>query len=75
MNAKTVTFNMPIPIYQDLRVFIGHQNMSKFVSEAVKDKLAKERDKLKLAYMQAEKEPQRRKTLEEWGVTEGENWK
>lgn len=74
MNTKTVTFNMPIPIYEDLRVFVGNNQMSKFVSLAVKEKLSKEREKLRDAYMEAEKDRQRTRDIHEWSHTEVEGW-
>jgi len=74
MNAKHVTFNMPVSLHHQLRVFVGTNKMSKFVCAAVQDKLAEERRRLRQAYMEAEKERNRKETLDEWKITEGEGW-
>ena len=74
MVMKAVTFNMPVEVYQQLRLLVGPKKMSRFVSHAVQKMLSEEKHKLEHAYKEAENDKERKKSIKEWHVTEGENW-
>ena len=74
MKTKSVTFNMPVELHWQLRTLVGHKKMSQFVCEAVRGKISEQEKKLKNSYIDAQKEQERNRVIEEWKLTEGEHW-
>jgi hypothetical protein len=75
MNYKAVTFNFPIELHNELKMFVGNKNMSKFVSIAVKEKLEELEQNLKNAYIEASGDKTRNDEIDVWKTTESEDWK
>lgn len=75
MKTRAVTLSMPVELHWQLRTLVGAKKMSRFVCNAVREKISDEKDHLRHAYRQAEKDRSRKKTIGEWSLTEGEYWK
>ncbi len=54
--CKVVSFTFPADLHQELRQFVGGGEMSQFVVDAVREKIAKEKSMLTQAYQSAETE-------------------
>ncbi len=74
MKKINVTFSLPSETHKLLRSLVGQRKMSSFVSEAIKQALNEKKDHLKAAYIEAEKDPDRKKSIEEWDALESEGW-
>lgn len=75
MQYKAVTFNFPLELHNELKMFVGNKQMSKFVSIAVKEKLETLEQNLKNAYLEASNDKTRNEEIETWKATESEGWK
>jgi hypothetical protein len=75
MEYKIVTFNMPVTLHNHLKLFVGNKKMSKFVAEAVQDKIRKMETNLKDAYLSANNDNIRNQEIKSWENTEFEDWK
>lgn len=74
MKKINVTFSLPPETHKLLRSLVGQRKMSSFVSKAIEDALKEKKEQLKAAYIEAEQDPERKKTLEEWSSLEVEGW-
>lgn len=75
MGYKAVTFNMSTDLHNELKMFVGNKQMSKFVSLAVEEKLKKLEQDLKNSYLEAKQDKSRNKELNDWSITDIEGWK
>ncbi len=74
MNTKPVTFNMPQALHQQLRIFVGPNKMSRFVCQAIGEKMLHEKKKLKEAYLEARGDVSRQRTSRDWDLLDTESW-
>ncbi|MBI1976210.1 MAG: hypothetical protein HYS56_01735 [Candidatus Omnitrophica bacterium] len=74
VKTKAVTFNMPVELHWQLRVLVGPKKMSRFVCDAVKERISDQKKRLRDAYLAARQDSRREKAIDEWKITEGENW-
>lgn len=75
MQTQRINITLPNDVARDLRQTIPARSRSKFISEALKEKLAKKRD-FKKEWSKSLKANQEfyKKVFEEWKVTELEGW-
>lgn len=74
MKKINVTFSIPEETNKLLHSLISRRKMSKFVADTLQDALVQKKDMLKKAYAEAEKDADRRKTIEDWKVLDVEDW-
>lgn len=74
MKTKNVTFSLPIDIVEQLQMFIEKQGMSQFAASALEKALTEKRNALRAEYIEASKDPDRLKTIEEWKHLDAEGW-
>jgi hypothetical protein len=74
--AKTVnvTFSIPEDINLLLHSFVEKRGLSKFVTKAIVSALEKEKNDLKAAYRDAEKDPDLMELMDDWAGIDGEDW-
>lgn len=75
MHSQRINITLPGDVARDLRQTIPARSRSKFISEALKEKLDKKRN-LKKEWIKALKAnyEYNKKVAEEWSVTEVEGW-
>ena len=75
MQSQRINITLPNDLAQDLRKTIPARSRSKFISEALKEKLAKKRN-LKKEWIKALKANYEydKQVMEEWAVTETKGW-
>ena len=75
MQTQRINITLPNDLARDLRKTIPVRSRSKFISEALKEKLAKKRN-FKKEWTESLKANQKfyKKVMEEWKVTEVEGW-
>lgn len=74
VKTKTVTFNMPVELHWQLKVLVGSKKMSRFVCDAVQERISDQKKQLRAAYLEARMDSKRESAIHEWRITEGENW-
>ncbi len=74
MKKINVTFSIPPETHKLLQSLIERRKMSMFVEQAIYHALQKKLERLKLAYTEAEKDPDRTKTIQEWSSLDTEEW-
>lgn len=74
MKKINVTFCLPAEIQERLYSLVGRRKMSSFVAQAIHKALNEKMEALKQAYAQAEQDPDRKITLEDWNSLEPEDW-
>jgi hypothetical protein len=74
MKKINVTFSIPIETQQLLYNLIEKRKISSFVVEVLNKALEEKMELLKKAYAEAEHDPDRQETINEWKVLEGEDW-
>jgi hypothetical protein len=62
----SVTFSIPVELNNVLHSMIDRKKLSHFVAQALEYALNEKRQVLKEAYIQANKDPDRLKTIKEW---------
>ena len=62
-------------LYQKLKAIVPNRKISKFVAEAVNEKLSQKSAALHKAYMEAYKDKDRNKECKLWDDISGEDWK
>ena len=70
-----VTFSIPVELNNMLHLAIDKRKLSSFVAQALKHALKDKKLALEQAYIQANKDADRLKTIEEWKVIDEESWK
>lgn len=73
MKKINVTFSIPSETNDLLHSLVG-KNKSAFVTEALNKALEERMEALKKDYAEAEKDPDRKKTIEEWKSLDTEGW-
>ena len=63
---KTMSISIDESLHYKLRHSIPAKKISMFVSSAIKKELDAEEEKLRLAYIDAEQDPERQKELKDW---------
>jgi len=71
---RTISITMSEDLYYKLKHSVSSRQISKFVSEAVKEKLSKKEEILYQAYLEASKDEELEKELKEWDVLNVEGW-
>lgn len=74
MKKINVTFSIPEDTLNTLHLLVERRKMSSFVTRVINDALAAEKAALKKAYVEAEKDPDRKKTIAEWSSLDNEDW-
>ena len=57
-----------------LHALIGKKKLSSFVASTLNKALEEKMEALKREYAEAEKDPDRKKTIEEWKTLDAEGW-
>jgi len=71
---RTLSVTISEDLYDALKHTVSSRQISKFVSEAVKEKLSKKNEELYLAYLAASLDQEREKDLKEWDALSMEEW-
>lgn len=74
MKKINVTFSIPVETHQQLRSIVGQRKMSSFVVQAINKALEQQKGILKQAYVEAENDPDRKKTIQEWQDLDLGDW-
>ncbi len=74
MKKINVTFSIPEETHKSLHLLVEHRKMSLFVTKLINEALEKEKNALKMAYLEAEKDPARKKTISDWSELGQEDW-
>lgn len=61
-------------LFRRLKRTAGSRGMSRFIAEAVREKLKESEGRLQHEYQEAAGDPERRETLEDWDAIETEGW-
>ena len=71
---RTLSITINDSLYDNLKHAVPARKISKFVSEAVEEKLNRKREALYQAYLEARNDPQREKELKVWDEIGHEDW-
>ena len=63
------------PLYRALKKTAGQRGMSRFIAEAVREKLQNSRQNLYQEYQMASQDPDRQEVLADWDGLETESWR
>ena len=74
MKKVNVTFSVPKETIDLMNGLIGRRKLSAFVTIALNKALQEKVEDLRLAYSQAEVDPDRIKVIKDWSTIEGEDW-
>ncbi|MFA6066115.1 MAG: hypothetical protein WC707_02950 [Candidatus Babeliaceae bacterium] len=74
MKKVNVTFSIPVEVNELLHALVGRKQLSAFVSATLQKALEEKTHALKKAYAQAEKDPDRSKTIDDWQSLDIEGW-
>lgn len=74
MKKVNVTFSISSETHKLLHSLVGRKKLSAFVSEVLDKALEEKANALKKAYAEAEKDPHRSKTINEWKSLDMEDW-
>lgn len=74
MKKTNVTFSIPGEVQERLHALIGRRKMSAFVTKVLLKALEDKELSLKKAYMQAQEDPDRKATIQDWSVVDNEDW-
>lgn len=74
MKKINVTFSIPEETHKMLHALIGQRKMSAFVAKILNQALVEEKQALKLAYIEAEKDKDRQEIIEDWQHLDAEDW-
>jgi hypothetical protein len=69
---KNQTFSLPIEISLELHALVKRREMSHFVAEAIRKQLKAKKQKLRNAYISANKDPGQIEASNEWQGTLGD---
>ena len=71
---RTISVTIDEPLYRRLKRTAGPRGMSRFIAEAVLEKLDASREDLYREYQMAAQDPGRREILADWHALETESW-
>lgn len=74
MKSRNITFSMPIELINKLQSITRKRQLSKFVVRALEKAIEEENQSLRAAYIAAEQDEDRLKTIQEWSVLDFEDW-
>ena len=74
MKKINVTFSIPEETNKTLHLLVEQRKMSAFVTKVINEALAKEKEALKRAYIEAETDPDRMQILADWKDIDAEDW-
>ncbi len=74
MKKINVTFSIPEDTNKALHLMIERRQMSSFVTKVINEALAREKEVLKLAYIEAENDSDRKRSISEWQALDVEDW-
>lgn len=74
MKKVNVTFSISKETNELLHTLVGRKKLSAFVSSVLDKALEEKANALKKAYAEAEKDPHRTKTINEWKSLDTEGW-
>ncbi len=74
MKRVNVTFSIPKDTHERLHGLIGRRKMSAFVTQILNKALEEKMQQLRIAYAQAEEDPDRQEIINDWKVLDGEDW-
>jgi hypothetical protein len=74
MKKINVTFSIPYETNKLLHSLVSRRKMSVFVTQALQKALGEELEALEEAYAQAEQDPDRQATIEDWRPLDVEGW-
>ena len=72
MQIMSVT--MDEDLYRRLKMAAGNRGMSRFISEAVREKLRSTEGRLREEYQAAENDSERRAIVKDWDAIDTEGW-
>ena len=61
-------------LYRRLKMAAGSRGMSRFIAEAVREKLRDSESRLREEYQAAENDPGRQEIVKDWDAIETEGW-
>ena len=71
---KRLNITLPDPVYKNLLSFIGRGNISSFLAELAEKEMKDRKAYLAQCYKGAAENQEIQKELEDWNVTETEDW-
>lgn len=71
---RTLSITMSDDLYAILKHTVASRKISKFVSDAIAEKLDKKRELLYQAYLEADHDIEREKELKDWDAVSIESW-
>ncbi|MBX9696520.1 MAG: hypothetical protein K2X53_00370 [Alphaproteobacteria bacterium] len=71
---RTLSVTISDALYTNLKRSVSSQKISKFVSEAVSEKLTKKKEALYQSYLEASQDTEREKEIKDWDSLSVENW-
>jgi hypothetical protein len=74
LKKLNVTFSIPQETIDLMHGLIGRRKLSAFVTEALNNALKEKEEELQRAYAEANVDPDRRETVQDWSSIEGEAW-
>ena len=74
MVMKTISVSIDEGLYRVLKFAAGPRGMSRFIANAVREKLAESQDSLYQSYREASGDRQRVQEVAEWDGIDGESW-
>ena len=72
---RTMSITIDEPLYRTLKKTAGPRGMSRFIAEALLEKLRGNRQNLYREYKMASQDADRREVLEDWDELETEGWR
>lgn len=74
MKKINITISIPEEIYQLLYTLVERRKIGIFVASALEKALEDKMENLKKEYIEAENDPDRQETINDWKALEGEDW-
>lgn len=72
---RTMSITIDEPLYRALKRTAGPRGMSRFIAEALREKLRGSRQLLYREYQMASQDEDRREALGDWDALETEGWR
>ena len=72
---QTMSITIDEKLYSRLKRTAGQRGMSRFIAEAVREKLRSSEDELYKEYLAAQRDNERRQVLDDWNTLETEGWR
>ncbi|MEQ9116395.1 MAG: hypothetical protein RLN62_06330 [Rickettsiales bacterium] len=69
---KTISITVDENLYYSLKKQVPAGKLSKYVSDAIKNKISANQENLALAYKEANQDKERNKTIEDWKSIDAE---